>query len=229
LLLSVTVSAPKRLPASVGVKLTATVQLPFTATGIAGEQLVPAAAMPKGPEVAIALMVRLAVPLFVSVTVCDALVVPTTWEVAKVTLVGARVAMGAATPVPLKEIVCVLLAAGALSVKVTEPTALPATVGVKTTLTVHMPWGATGEVQVLVSCCAKGAVATTEATVRFAVPVLVTVTIWAALLVPRATLPKVRLVAESNTAGAPTPVPDSGTTWVLAAAPLLLSVTVSAP
>jgi hypothetical protein len=44
---------------------------------MAGEQLVPAAATPNGPVVATALMVRGAVPLLVSVMVCDALVVPT--------------------------------------------------------------------------------------------------------------------------------------------------------
>lgn len=46
LLLSVTVSAPYKLPVVVGVKFTAIVQVPLTATGTAVEQLVPAAAIP---------------------------------------------------------------------------------------------------------------------------------------------------------------------------------------
>ena len=100
-------------------------------------------------------MINVALPVLVRVTVCGALVVPTAWEVAKVTLAGERLAMGAVTPVPVSEIVCGLLAA--LSVKVTEPTALPAVVGVKVTLMVQIPPAATGEPQVLV--CAKPAVA----------------------------------------------------------------------
>ena len=86
--------------------------------------------------------------------------------------------MGAETPVPVSEIICGLLAA--LSVKLTEPTALPAVVGVKVTLMVQIPPAVRDEPQVLV--CAKGAVAVIEARVRVAVPVLVTVTICAALV-----------------------------------------------
>lgn len=158
----------------------------------------------------------------VSVTVCDALVVPTACAVAKVTLVGASVAIGAVTPVPVRDITCGLL--GALSVIVTEPNAPPAAVGVNVTLMVQIPCGATGKLQV--SASAKGAGAAIEVTVRFAVPVLVTVTVCAALDVPRAMLPKFRLLEDSSTLGRFTPVPvRSITCGVLGA----LSVRVSAP
>jgi hypothetical protein len=124
-------------------------------------------------------MINAAVPVLVRVTVCGALVVPTAWEVANVTVAGERFAMGAATPVPVSEIVCGLLPA--LSTKVTEPTALPAVVGVKVTLMVQIPPAATDEPQVLV--WAKGPLAVIEPRFRVAVPLLVTVTVCTALVV----------------------------------------------
>jgi len=42
-------------------------------------------------------------------------------------------------------------------------------------------------------------------------------------------LAKAKLAGENATAGALSPDPARGTTWVLAGAPLLLSVTVSVP
>ena len=137
LLLSVTDKAPNKLPAVVGAKFTAIVQLPPAATGTAVEQLVPAVAIPNAPVAAMPLMAKLAVPVLFRVTVCDALVVPTACEVAKVTLVGVSVAIGVATPVPVSDIVCGVL--GALSTRETEPNAPPATVGVNVTLIVQMP------------------------------------------------------------------------------------------
>lgn len=52
---------------------------------------------------------------------------------------------------------------------------------------------------------------------KAAVPLLVSVTVWAALVVPTSWLPKLRLVAERLTAGA-TPVPLKLITWGLPAA-----------
>jgi hypothetical protein len=141
--------------------------------------------------------------LLVSVTVCAALVVPTAWEMANVTLAGERLAMGAVTPTPFSAITCGLLPA--LSVKVTVPTALPAAVGVKVTLMVQIPPAVSDAPQVLV--CAKEAVATIEVRVRVAVPVLVTVTICAALVEFTICEPKLSVLAESVTAGALSPVP----------------------
>ena len=123
-------------------------------------------------------MINVALPVLARVTVCDALVVPTACGVANVTLAGERLAMGAVTPVPVSEIACGLVAA--LSTKVTDPTALPAVVGVKVTLMVQIPPAARDEPQVLV--CAKGGVAVIEPRVRAAVPLFVTVTVCAALV-----------------------------------------------
>jgi len=222
LLLSVTVNAPYKLPAVVGAKFTAIVQLPPAATGTAVEQLVPAAAIPNGPVVAIPLIVKLAVPVLFSVTVCDALVVPTACEVAKGTLAGVSVAIGAVTPAPMSTIVCGLL--GALSAKVTEPTTLAAVVGVKVMLMRQIPWAAIGEVHVLV--VVKPLLGVMEVKLSGAVPVLVTVTVCAALDVPRATLPKFTLLEESSTPGRFTPVPVSRIICGLLGA---LSVRVSDP
>jgi hypothetical protein len=149
--------------------------LQFPPTGILAPQLLVA---PKLAEAVIPTMSNVALPVLVRVTVCGALVVPTAWGVANVTLAGERFAMGAVTPMPVREIVCGLLAA--LSTKLTEPTALPAVVGVKVTLMVQIPPAATGEPQVLV--WAKGAVAVIELRVRVAVPLFVTVTVCAALV-----------------------------------------------
>jgi hypothetical protein len=149
--------------------------LQFPPTGILAPQLLVA---PKLAEAVIPTMINVALPMLVRVTVCGALVVPTAWEVANVRLAGERFAMGAVTPVPVSEIVCGLLAA--LSTKVTEPTALPAVVGVKVTLMVQSPPAATGELQVLV--CAKGPVAVIELRFRVAVPLFVTVTVSTALV-----------------------------------------------
>src|ERR1035441_8800100 len=74
--LSVKVRLPVAAPAAVGEKVTATVQDPLAATGVEVEQVVPVVARPKGPVMTIALMVRLVLPLFVSVTVCALLLGP---------------------------------------------------------------------------------------------------------------------------------------------------------
>ena len=87
--------------------------------------------------------------------------------------------MGAVTPVPVSAIVCGLLEA--LSVKLTEPTALPAVVGVKVTLMAQLAPAAMDEPQAL--ACAKGPLAVIELRVRVAVPLFVTVTVCAALVV----------------------------------------------
>jgi hypothetical protein len=75
--LSLNERLPDAAPAAVGVNVTATVQVPAAATGFEVEQVVPEVAMAKGPVAAIALNVRLALPVLVRVTVCELLVVPT--------------------------------------------------------------------------------------------------------------------------------------------------------
>ena len=68
---------PAAAPAAVGVNVTATVQVPAAATGFDVEQVVPEVAMAKEPVTAIAVNVRLPLPVLVKVTVWELLVVPT--------------------------------------------------------------------------------------------------------------------------------------------------------
>jgi hypothetical protein len=100
-----------------------------------------------------------------------------------------------AMPVPLRLTVCGLLLA--LSVMVTAPLSAPVAVGVNVTEITHFFPGKTELPQVLIS--AKGALATMLLIVSVAVPVLVRLTFFAAVVLPTATLPKLRDVGESVT------------------------------
>ena len=140
--LSVKVRLPVAAPAAVGEKVTATVQDPLAATGVEVEQVVPVVARPKGPVMTIALMVRLVLPLFVSVTVCALLVVPTNWP-AKADGVDRLTPVVDAVPVPLRLTVCVVGIPVLLSVIVTVPVWAPVVVGSKVTEIVQLPPAAT--------------------------------------------------------------------------------------
>ena len=144
---------PEAAPATVGVKVIATVQVPAAATGLEIEQVVPEVAMAKGPVVAMAVKVRLEMPVFVTVTVCAGLVVPTGSE----GNVGAgdKLATGpvAAVPVPPNVTVCVMFCCcwakevpwwvmSRLAVRVPAPS------GVKATVIVHCAPAASVEPQV---------------------------------------------------------------------------------
>src|SRR5262249_2858601 len=89
---SVTARSPFRVPSAVGVKVTLMVQLAPAFTEL--PQLLFSA---KSPLVAMLVMVRVALPLLVRVTVWGLLVVPTLW-LPKARLVGDRVTAG---PAPL--------------------------------------------------------------------------------------------------------------------------------
>jgi hypothetical protein len=93
------VTEPKRLAVTVGVKVTLMMQLAPAAT-LAPQVLVWA----KFPLAVTLVMFKAALPVFVRVTVWDALVVPTACPV-KVRLVGASVTTGASSPLPDKETV----------------------------------------------------------------------------------------------------------------------------
>jgi len=115
----------------------------------------------------------------------------------------------------------------ALSVMVTVPLAAPAAVGEKVTLIVQVALAAIDAlVQELVS--AKPALAATALTVKAALPLLVTVTVCALLVVPFSWLPKEREVGDKETPGpvAAVPVPVTATVWGL---PGASSVKVSEP
>jgi hypothetical protein len=173
---------PEFVPTAVGVKVTATVQDPEAATGLEVEQVVPGAAMANGPVVPIAVKVRLALPVFVTVTVCDELVVPTGSD-GKVGGAG-RLTTGP-VPVPVKVTVCGLLPA--LSANERLPEFVPTAVGVKVSDTVQEPDAATGlEVEQVVpeAAMANGPDTPIAVNVRLALPVFVSVTVCDGLVVP---------------------------------------------
>lgn len=122
--LSVNERLPLAEPPVVGVNVTATVQVPEAGTGVDVEHVVPVAAIANGPEAAMAVKVRLALPVFVSVTVCALLVLFTSW--AEKVSAADRLTTGA-VPVPVKLTDCGL--PEALSVIVRVAVSAPLTVG----------------------------------------------------------------------------------------------------
>ena len=206
LALSVMVRLPVRIPPAVGVNVTEMAQ--FAPAATLEPQVL---AWAKSPEAAIELIFSAAVPVLVSVTVWAALVVPWFSE-EKVKLDCVSVTAGAVTtgvvPVPVRETDCGEPAALSIATKV--PRLVPTAVGVNITETVQLARAARLEPQVFV--WAKSPEVAIELIVSAAVPVLVSVTVWAALVVPSVCEAKVRLVGESVTAGAlaaPVPVSDT--------------------
>jgi len=129
-------------------------------------------------------------------------------------------------PVPLKLTVCGLPLA--LSVSVRLPERLPVAVGVNVTLIRQLPLAATGAVVLQVvplAATAKSPAAAMLVKLRDTVPLLVTVTALAALVVPTCSLPKLTLVVLRLMPGA-VPVPLKLTVCGL---PLALSVSVRLP
>jgi len=132
--LSVMVNVPGRVPVAVGVNVTLIVQFAFAAS-VAGS--VPQVFVcAKSPEVAIVLIVKLPVPVFVSVTVCAGLVVLSSWLL-KVRVVGASITAGVGfAPVPVSAMFCGLVLS--LSVSRNVAVSAPTTVGLNVTLTVQV-------------------------------------------------------------------------------------------
>jgi hypothetical protein len=98
-----TLRVPARAPVVVGVNVTLIVQLAPGAS-VAPQALV----CEKSPDAAIVIAFKLALPLFLSVTVFAALVVPLTW-LANASAVGLSVATGAPTAVTDSEVDALLL------------------------------------------------------------------------------------------------------------------------
>lgn len=92
--MSVSVSAPARDPLAVGLKLTLIVQLALGATE--GRQL---SLSVQSIEIAKLVKLRATVPVLVTVTGCEALVVPTNWSL-KLKVKG-EILGAPTTPVPL--------------------------------------------------------------------------------------------------------------------------------
>src|SRR5437899_2667649 len=139
------------------------------------------------PVRAMLVMLRVAVPLLVRVTVCTGLVVLRRWS-PKARLVGAMVTAGA-MPIPASDTDCGL--PGASSVMVTVAVRAPVAAGVKLMLIVQLAPGATEPApvgQVLPAAKAKSAACAPVMVmlVRFSgvPPLLVSVRFCAALVVP---------------------------------------------
>lgn len=115
----------------------------------------------------------------------------------------------------------------AVSVKVKAPVRVPVVLGVKVTLTVQEDPVARVVAQLLV--WEKSPVATMLVMPILAVPELVSVIGWDALLVPSDWLAKVSAEDENKAIGAPWPVPSKVTVWLLPTVPPLLSDTVKVP
>ena len=128
---------------------------------------------------------------------------PTFWLL-KVTVVGAR--LGSPAPVPERVAVCGLFVA--LSVSVSDALRAPAALGVNVTLMAQVAPAATLAPQVFV--CAKSValvpVKPTVVMLNAVLCELVSVTAWAALVVPTFWLPKVSEVGERLGGAVPVPV-----------------------
>jgi len=110
-------------------------------------------------------------------------------------------------PVPERVAVCGLPVA--LSVRVTEAAKDPLAAGMNVTLTVQLAPAATLPPQLLL--CAKSPgfapVSLMLLMLKAALPVLLSVEVWAELVVPTAWLPKARVVGDKLAVGCPTPTP----------------------
>jgi hypothetical protein len=217
--LSVIVSVPVRVPATVGSNVTEIMQLAPVATLVPQFWLTE-----KSPETVMEVKANGAVPESVNVTTWAALVIPK-GAGENVRLVGESVTPGVVgtTPTPLNAIACVEPLA--LSAMVIVPVRVPATVGVNVTDSVQVPPAATLVPQFWVSVKSPDAVI--DDSVRAALPEFVRETSCAALVVPVVCDEKVRLVVERVAVGiAATPVPVKETAC---GDPVALSVIVSVP
>ena len=198
LALLVTVSVPVRVPDAVGLNVTFTVQELPAATL---EQLL---VWLKSPVTVTPETLAALVPELVTVTAWAAELEPTSVP-AKDRLAGAASSTGpGAVPVPVR--LTVLVTPPALTVRV--PVRVPVAVGANFTLTVHEPFAAIDEPQVLVWL--KSPVAAMDETAAAEPVGLETVTVWAALVVPVTTEPKLSALGlavtpEADRAGRPGP------------------------
>jgi hypothetical protein len=201
--LSLIVRVASREPVAKGVKVTLTEQVPLGAT-LTLEQL-SAAVLAKSaallPPRLTVLIFNVAVPLLVTVKVRAILVVPTGW-LPKPRLVTERLTAGA-TPVP--ERLTVWGVSAALFVMLRVASREPVAEDVKVTPTEQVPLGVTLAPEQSSAVLAKSAALLpprlTVLIFNVAVPLLVTVTVCAILVVPTSWLPKPRLVTDRLTAG----------------------------
>src|SRR5947199_258279 len=194
--------------------------------GLVGQALAPVLVAAKSPEAANELIVKAAVPVFVSVTVIGVLVVASSW-LPKPRLVGANPTAGA-VPFPLSVMICGL--PPALSVSDSVPVRSEERRGGKESMSGWLPpeykdTGLEGQALAPVLVAAKSPEGANELIVKAAVPVFVSVTVIVVLAVVSSWLPKPRLVGANPTAGA-VPFPLS---VMICGLPPALSVSDSVP
>ena len=144
-----TVRVAVRLPTALGEKVIAILQLEAAAK-VPAQLLLVAKSAAFVPPMAMLAIVNVPEPEFVSVTVFDALVVPTFW-LPNASVEGVTVALATPPPVPVSETVWVEAVLPALSLILSVPVRVPAAVGVKVTAMVQLPPIATLPAQVLVA------------------------------------------------------------------------------
>lgn len=196
------VTAAVRVELARGVNVTLMVQLPPAET-VLPQVVVSAKSAESVPVMAMLTPVKFVVPVLVKVMTCAGLVVPWFW-LPKVRLVGERLTPGP-LPVPVRLTVCVLpVTLLVLSVMVNDAVRVPGSVGVNVTLIGQLLFAASELPHVVVSAKSPDSVPVTAmlAILKFEVPVLLRVTVWAALVVPTFWLVKVRLVTVILATGA---------------------------
>ncbi len=194
LALSDTCRVPVLVPVAVGVNTTLMVQVPKAAT-LAPQLVVDTL---KSPVVEIETLVSATFRWFVSVNTFAGLVVPTV-RAAYVTLAGVNAA--GIPPVPDSATVCGLFEA--LSLIVSVPVSTPTTVGVKVTLIWQVfPTASVLPQGFVAAASAKSPLVVMLLMFSVALPVLLTVTVFPALVSPTTTLPHAREVGDRPTAGA---------------------------
>jgi len=224
--LSAMLTLAVRAPPAVGLNVTLMMQFASTAR-LAGQVFVWEKSPAFAPVKLTPVIVSAALPLFVSVTDCGALDVPTFCD-ANVRLVGASVTVGAfaGAPVPVRLTLCGLPVA--LSVILTLAERAPVAVGLNVTLIVQFAFAArlAGQVLVSVKSLAFAPAIVMLVIVSAALPEFVSVTACGALDVPTFCDANVRAVGASITAGAfaAVPVPVRGTDCGL---PVALSATLT--
>ena len=185
--LLVTESVPERTPRSVGAKVVLTVQL-APGDNVAGQLLVWA----KSSVVWISLMLSVSVPLLVRVTVCGALVVPTTW-LANVKLDGAS---APADPVPVPAMGSTAGDPEKLPVISKNPENNPPDVGANVTSNVHLAPTAIVPMQWFTTLNGRGH--ETPLILTGLLVVFVNVTVWIGLVALMTRLPNSRLAGDTN-------------------------------
>lgn len=200
--LSVMVKLPLRAPATVGLNVTKIVQFAAAGTDPPLVQVPPDLA--KSPLITIVDKASAALPVLLTVTVCAALVV-LICTLPKLKLAGSGPTTGdkAATPLPARAMACGLPVA--LLVMVIAPVLLATVAGVNVTLIVQLNPVPRLAPQLLF--CANSPDAVILLKVSVALPELVSVTVFAALVTLIGWLPNARLVGVRLTCGVATAMP----------------------